>query len=100
MDSTLGAAACAAKVTSQKEGQIAGELDHMNGAVNKLSLLVERLEDRLSLVVTCVPPCPDNDPVPVPVDVMVPMADTVRTLRRSVDSVGERVNSLVNRIEL
>ena len=85
-----------------RETQVPAEIVRLEKAIEDLGITQERLFDRLTHVSTSpnVPAGPAGSAQMSPDDELVPMADHIRTLRRRVESMTYRSESVTQRLEV
>ena len=82
-----------------RETQVPAEIVRLEKAIEDLGITQERLFDRLTHVSTSPNVPAGSAPMP-PDDELVPMADHIRTLRRRVESMTYRSESVTQRLEV
>jgi len=80
-----------------KRSQVEHELDSLDEALTDLENVYSTIEGRLVAVSRSEPTCSDND---APEDVLVPVADNIRSCRRRVENVLKRLYVTLDLLEL
>lgn len=78
--------------------QVETQFKEMGSAIERLDNMLDRLGDRIVLVIREVGPTPCG--VGAPEAELVPLANELRRNRQKVESLTDRVQSWINRIEL
>ena len=87
-------------VSSQpiQKTHVEAEIDHLNGATMGTLKTLEELEQRLSRVLRQRPEEADNCKNP-PDEVLVQHADAIRSIRKQVENMTNRLQSIISRLE-
>jgi hypothetical protein len=82
----------------ERQAQVSDEINKSDSAIDQLNLAVSDLTERLNLVLRDSIPCDDCEKAPE--DNLVPIADSIRQIRRRIITEAGRVRDVIGRIEI
>ena len=86
-----------------REAQIPEEIGILAGAADRLSNIVDQLENRLTGLVRSEPPIgsePTIAKTAIEPPILVPIADSINTSHKRIDHLNNRLNHLLNTLEV
>lgn len=82
----------------ERQSQLSRELDSANCQVDSLDKIVSALAQRLQPLLR--DECPTESDCKMAIETIVPVADIVRSTTRRIGNITDRLDSILNRIEL
>jgi ferredoxin-like protein FixX len=83
-----------------REMQVPAELSRLQHALDEHEKLIAVLAERLNSVLRCEPACPSDCDKASPDEMVVQVAERLRSCRRKMDQMNSVLQSVVSRIEV